>query len=61
MLVESAGPEVAVLAELGGHPVLVRQGRVLAAAFHPELSDDEAAQDGRRVHAASSIDMTERT
>jgi 5'-phosphate synthase pdxT subunit len=29
-----------VLAEDGGHPVLVRQGRILAATFHPELADD---------------------
>ena len=38
--VESAGPTVSVLAELDGVPVLVREGRVLAAAFHPELTDD---------------------
>jgi pyridoxal 5'-phosphate synthase pdxT subunit len=38
--VESAGPSVEVLASVDGHPVLVRQGPVLAAAFHPELSDD---------------------
>jgi 5'-phosphate synthase pdxT subunit len=38
--VESAGPSVEVLATVDGHPVLVRQGPVLAAAFHPELSDD---------------------
>jgi pyridoxal 5'-phosphate synthase pdxT subunit len=29
-----------VLAELGGSPVAVRQGRVMALAFHPELSGD---------------------
>jgi pyridoxal 5'-phosphate synthase pdxT subunit len=34
------GPEVRVLAALDGEPVLVRQGRVVAAAFHPELTDD---------------------
>jgi 5'-phosphate synthase pdxT subunit len=34
------GPKVGVLAALDGEPVLVRQGRVLAAAFHPELTDD---------------------
>jgi 5'-phosphate synthase pdxT subunit len=38
--VERAGPGVEVLAEVDGHPVLVRQGSVLAAAFHPELSSD---------------------
>ncbi len=39
-LVESVGPNVEVLAEHGGHPVLVRQGATVAAAFHPELTDD---------------------
>jgi pyridoxal 5'-phosphate synthase pdxT subunit len=38
--VEQAGPDVEVLAELGGDPVLLRQGRFLVAAFHPELTDD---------------------
>jgi pyridoxal 5'-phosphate synthase pdxT subunit len=34
------GPEVEVLAELDGEPVLLRQGRFLVASFHPELTDD---------------------
>ena len=34
------GPEVEVLAELDGEPVLLRQGRLLVASFHPELTDD---------------------
>ena len=38
--VEQAGPEVEVLAELDGDPVLLRQGRILVAAFHPELTAD---------------------
>jgi 5'-phosphate synthase pdxT subunit len=38
--VRDTGPEVEVLAELDGEPVLLRQGRVLVAAFHPELTDD---------------------
>jgi 5'-phosphate synthase pdxT subunit len=42
--VVSAGPEVEVLASLDDVPVLVRQGTVLASAFHPELTPD------RRVH-----------
>jgi 5'-phosphate synthase pdxT subunit len=40
------GPGVEVLATDGDEPVLVRQGKVLAATFHPELSSDT------RVHAA---------
>ena len=38
--VREVGPEVEVLAELDGEPVLVRQGRFILAAFHPELTDD---------------------
>lgn len=38
------GPGVETLAERDGWPTLVRQGSVLAATFHPELSPD------RRVH-----------
>ena len=38
--IEEAGPDVEVLAEVDGHPVLARQGRILVAAFHPELTDD---------------------
>ncbi len=34
------GPDVEVLAELDGEPVLLRDGRVLVASFHPELTDD---------------------
>jgi pyridoxal 5'-phosphate synthase pdxT subunit len=38
--VEAIGPDVEVLAELDGAPVLIRQGRFLLATFHPELTDD---------------------
>ena len=38
--VAELGPDVEVLAELDGEPVLVRDGRVLLASFHPELTDD---------------------
>lgn len=38
--IERAGPGVEVVAELDGTPVLVREGRILAASFHPELTDD---------------------
>jgi 5'-phosphate synthase pdxT subunit len=42
--VEEHGDEVEVLAEVDGHPVAVREGNVLAVAFHPELTDE------RRLH-----------
>ncbi|MEA2439941.1 MAG: pyridoxal 5-phosphate synthase pdxT subunit [Thermoleophilaceae bacterium] len=38
--VEEVGEGVEVLAEVDGHPVAVRQGDVLAVAFHPELTGD---------------------
>ena len=38
--VEEYGPEVEVLASVDGHPVAIRQGRLLAVAFHPELSGE---------------------
>jgi pyridoxal 5'-phosphate synthase pdxT subunit len=38
--VAEVGPEVEVLADLDGEPVLLRQGRIIVAAFHPELTDD---------------------
>jgi 5'-phosphate synthase pdxT subunit len=34
------GPDVEVLAEHEGEPVLLREGRFLVAAFHPELTED---------------------
>ncbi len=43
--VESVGPDVEVLAEYAGRAVAVRQGPLVATAFHPELTDDP------RVHA----------
>jgi 5'-phosphate synthase pdxT subunit len=42
--VERVGPQVEVLARAGDHIVAVRQGRVIATAFHPEITGD------RRVH-----------
>jgi pyridoxal 5'-phosphate synthase pdxT subunit len=42
--VERVGDGVEVLARAAGHVVAVRQGRVLATAFHPEMTGD------RRVH-----------
>jgi len=38
--VDEVGPEVEVLAEHDGEPVLLREGRFLVASFHPELTDD---------------------
>jgi len=38
--IERTGPTVEILAEHEGRPVLAREGRILVAAFHPELTDD---------------------
>jgi 5'-phosphate synthase pdxT subunit len=44
--IEHIGPGVEVIATEGTDPVAVRQGRAMAATFHPELSDDT------RIHRA---------
>ena len=38
--IASAGPEVEILAETGRRAVAAREGNMLAAAFHPEMTDD---------------------
>jgi 5'-phosphate synthase pdxT subunit len=43
---ERLGPGVEIVATEGNDPVVVRQGNIMAATFHPELSDD------RRIHKA---------
>jgi len=63
----SLGPEVEVLARFDAEPVLVRQGRVLAATYHPELTNDlwlhrlfveamggQTTGDSRRLAAAAT-------
>ena len=57
--VDECGEDVEVLAEVDGHPVAVRQGEILAVAFHPELTEDgrlhawlvERIRAGQRQHA----------
>jgi len=44
--IERVGSKVEILATEGTDPVVVRQGNVMAATFHPELSDDV------RIHQA---------
>ena len=44
-----------MLAELDGEPVLLREGNVLVASFHPELTDDT------RVHERFLQLVTEET
>lgn len=42
--IETVGPEVKIMAKVGDQIVIARQGRFLATAFHPELTQDS------RVH-----------
>jgi pyridoxal 5'-phosphate synthase pdxT subunit len=51
--IERYGPGVEVLASWHDHPVVVRDGTVLACAFHPELTDDG------RIHALFMAMVTE--
>ena len=39
-IIERAGPGLKVLAEYAGKPALVQRDHILAATFHPELTDD---------------------
>jgi 5'-phosphate synthase pdxT subunit len=56
------GPDVEVLAEVEGHPVLARDGRLLVAAFHPELTDDTRIHELflNQVREATRVDSAER-
>ena len=60
--IEEAGPGVEVLAEVDGHPVLARDGRLLVAAFHPELTDDTRIHELflNQVREVARVDSAER-
>jgi 5'-phosphate synthase pdxT subunit len=47
------GPGVSILATHGGDPVLVREGRLLAATFHPEMSADRVLHEHFAAMAAA--------
>jgi 5'-phosphate synthase pdxT subunit len=57
-IIESVGAGVEVLAEDAGHPVLVREGKILAATFHPELSDDTAVHEYFLQMARTGVAVT---
>jgi len=54
--IERIGPQVELLAERGGHGVMVRQGNVLGTSFHPELTADPRVHEYflRMVESAAS-------
>jgi len=58
--VSDSGDGVEVLAEVDGHPVAVRQGDVLAVAFHPELNGETRLHEWllRRIETASNGGQT---
>ena len=60
--IEDAGPGVEILAEVDGHAVLARDGRLLVAAFHPELTDDTRIHELflNQVREAPRVDSAER-
>jgi 5'-phosphate synthase pdxT subunit len=51
--VAETGPEVEVLAAIDGHPVAVRQGRVIAVSFHPELNGEPRLHELLLAHVAA--------
>jgi 5'-phosphate synthase pdxT subunit len=57
------GPGVEVLAEVDGHAVLARDGRLLVAAFHPELTDDTRIHELflNQVREGVNVDLAEFT
>jgi 5'-phosphate synthase pdxT subunit len=55
-IIESVGPGVEVLAEYAGQPVLVQKGAVIAATFHPELTDDTSVHEHFLELAASQLE-----
>jgi len=52
-VIARTGPDVEVHAEHAGRPVLVQQGRILAATFHPELTNDTTVHERFLFLAAS--------
>ena len=57
-IIEEVGKDIAVLAQHEGKPALVEKGNVLAATFHPELTDDTTVHEHflemAAAHAAES-------
>jgi 5'-phosphate synthase pdxT subunit len=69
-IIERVGPEVEVLAKSEGQPVLIRQGHILIATFHPELTRDttvheyflrmaELCENSRRIDSAVPGELKE--
>ncbi len=57
-IIERAGPGVKVLAEYAGKPALVQRDRIMAATFHPELTDDTTVHEHFLSLVAAGISQT---
>ncbi len=57
-IIERAGPGVKVLAEYAGKPALVQRNRIMAATFHPELTDDTTVHEHFLSLVAAGISQT---
>jgi 5'-phosphate synthase pdxT subunit len=66
-IIERIGPDVSVLAKSEGQPVLILQGRILIATFHPELTSDTTVHEyfvrmariqGNGHHRSSDVSST---
>jgi 5'-phosphate synthase pdxT subunit len=58
---ERVGPNVEVLAEYAGKPALVQKNRVMAAAFHPELTSDTTVHERFVKLAAEHVAQREKS
>jgi 5'-phosphate synthase pdxT subunit len=57
-IIDRIGPGVQVLASERGRPVLVREGKMLIATFHPELTDDATVHEYFLKMAAEASSAT---
>ena len=57
-IIESIAPDITVLAKHNGAPTLVQKGNILAATFHPELTDDPIVHDYFLKVAAAAAEKT---
>ncbi len=56
-VIERAGPGVEVLAEYAGKPALVQRDNIMAATFHPELTDDTTVHEHFLSLAAAQVNQ----
>jgi len=56
-IIERAGPGLKVLAEYAGKPALVQRDNIMAATFHPELTDDTTVHEHFLSLAAAQVNQ----